>query len=122
LAEAHRPLNQIIPLGKRQIMSQCFVIESNDGQRILMAKTADGTIAVPLFRTREAAEAFVAGRSLKNDHARELTAGDIVNWLLTAKKQGATRFALNPPAEGSLSDVPHAPLDAAIMAIDLRVG
>lgn len=94
-----------------------YKIETTDGALVLMWTGVEGSKAVLLFPTHEAAAAFLATVKVAEMHVVQLTPENIRQWVAKVRRFGAREAILNPEPDGSLTKRAVAHLDAVLRVI-----
>jgi hypothetical protein len=77
----------------------CYLIFKDDGSaQFPMYRTTEGKVALMLFKSREAAQAFVDGKSMANEWVvEERSQVACIEWVREAvKRHGASELAIDP--------------------------
>jgi hypothetical protein len=94
-----------------------FTIETPDGSQCLMWTGTDGSKAVLLFPTREAATTFLGTIKVATMHVVELTRENVQEWAAKVRRFGASEAIIDPQPDGTVTKRSVANLGAVVRTI-----
>ena len=95
------------------VLKPCYLLFKSDGSgQFPMYRTTEGKVALMLFKSREAASAFVDGKGMAQEwQVVEYSQSRFVDWVrLAVKHHGASELAIDPDPATSSADAKVIPI------------
>lgn len=104
-------------------MDDFIILESAQGLGDVMFKTTDKGIATFLFRTSDAASAFIDKRKRTSEwRQRKMTGPEFLAWVKESNANGLTDLVINPTPESDDANQKVMPVRSFLLAFDLQHG
>lgn len=98
-----------------------YFIETPDRSQFLHRGTTEGQKAIPLFKSKEAAQRMIDAGDIKGMIPVHRDIQSTYQLLSTAKSQGVT-MVVSLTGNEDEADVKPVPIDALLLALDLSIG